>query len=138
MSTELFSNLDARLRTLELLAGSSHTPPVEVTAADLKALKAELATLKAAITATAGDLVARTANPVTRTDLAAAKKQTIDTLVPVIGDAILDSQKKADRALKATLAEVHAEVQGAKNAASAQAQHSADFLRAAAAHFARG
>jgi hypothetical protein len=138
MSTELFSQIDARLRTLELLAGTSHTLPVEVTRDDLKAVKAELATLKAAITATAGDLVARTANPVTRADVNAAKRQTIDTLVPVIGDAILDSQKKADRALKATLAEVHTEVLAAKNAASAQAQHSADFLRAAAAHFARG
>jgi hypothetical protein len=138
MSTELFSQIDERLRHLELLSGTHHTPPVEVTSADHKALKAEIESLKSALSATRGELTARTANPVTRTDLAAVKRQTIDAVVPAVGDAILTAKKQSDLALKSTLGAVRDEVQAVRNAASASAQHSADFLRAAASHFARG
>jgi hypothetical protein len=138
MSTELFSQIDERLRLVELLAGQHRTPQVEVTRDDLKALRAEIATLKSALATTQGDLRQRTANPVTRHDVAAASKQAINVMVPVVGDAILQEQAARQKAIKDTLGSVHAEITSVKNAAAAQAQHSADFLRASAAHFARG
>ena len=139
MSTELFSRIDERLRTLELLAGSSHTPLPEVSRNDVKKLQAEIELLRSALASTQADVSARTAGLVKAATVSNTfERYTRDQLVPLLGDALANERKASQQHVRETLGSINAELVSVRNAASAQAQHSADFLRASAAHFARG
>jgi hypothetical protein len=139
MSTELFSHIDERLRTLELIAGTQHTPPVEVSRQDVKKLQAEIESLRAALASTQADVATRTAGLVKASTVSNTfDRYTRDQLVPLLGDSLAGERKARERHVRETLGAINAEVTATKNAAAAQAMHSADYLRARAAHFARG
>ena len=139
MTDEYANHLAARLSALEAQIGVMHTPPAEVSRQDIKRLQAEIELLRSALASTQSEITARTAGVATKAGVHAALATTIEqTVVPLVGDALLLEKQNRERHVAETLGQVHAEMTATKNAAASQAMHSADYLRARAAHFARG
>jgi len=139
MTDDLYTHLSARLQALELMVGSQHSPLPEVSKADVKRLQAELASLKDTIGSTQRDVISRTAGLATADGVKQSFGRLLpEVIVPLVGDALLAEKQAREKQIRQTLADINSELVSVRNAAAAQAQHSADFLRASAAHFARG
>jgi hypothetical protein len=137
--SDFVNHLAARLNAVEAQVGMLHTPPAEVSRADVKALRAEIDALKAALKATQDDVVSRTAGLVKAAAVSDRfERYTRDQLVPLLGDALLKEQATRKRHVSDTLGGISAEITATKTAASVQVNHSATYLKDRASAFARG